>query len=63
MPSAEYQREWKKRNPGKSVEYSKKWYDKHKDEYGPTRHRKNKTPEQLEKLRAQGRKSTRRNLF
>jgi hypothetical protein len=54
MPSAEYQREWKKRNPGKQAEYSKKWYDKHKAEYGPTRHRKNKTPEQLEKLRAQG---------
>ncbi len=55
MPSAEYQREWRKRNPEKQAEYSRKWYDKHKAEYGPTRHRKNKTPEQLEKLRAQGR--------
>jgi len=57
MPSAEYQREWKKRNPEKQKEYSKKWWDKHKEEYGLTRHRKNKTPEQLEKLRVQGRSS------
>ncbi len=55
MPSAEYQREWKKRNPRKQAEYSRKWWAAHKDEYGPTRHRKNKTPEQLEKLREQGR--------
>ncbi len=72
MPSAEYQREWKKRNPEKQAEYckkwrdknpgkqaelSKKWYHENKDEYGPTRHRNNKTPEQLEKLRAQDKKS------
>lgn len=25
MPSAEYQREWRKRHPGKQREYSKKW--------------------------------------
>ncbi len=70
MSSAEYQREWKKRNPGKQVEYnqrwnkknpgkaakaSRRWYHENKAEYGPTRHRKNKTPEQLEKLKAQDR--------
>ena len=54
MPSAEYQREWRERNPGKGAEYSRKWYAIHKEEYGLTRHRKHKTPEQLEKLRTQG---------
>ncbi len=30
MPSAEYQREWKKKHPGKQAGYNKTWYKKHK---------------------------------
>lgn len=58
MPSAEYQREWRKRNPEKQKEYSDRWWAAHKEEYGKTRLRKNKTPEQLERLRVQGRKQS-----
>lgn len=75
MPSAEYQREWRKknpekqaeycrkwreRNPGKQAELSRKWYHEHKEEYGPTRHRKNKTTEELDKLRTQDKAQSRK---
>lgn len=30
---AEYQREWRKQNPGKAAEYSKRWKDKNYDKY------------------------------
>ncbi len=61
MPSAEYQREWRERHPGKNAASSREWYHRHKDEYGPTRHRKHSTPAQLENLREQDRESRERN--
>ena len=61
MPSAEYQREWKKKNPGKQAEYSRKYYTKNKEKYREKRLRKNLTLEELEKVRTQGRVHNQKN--